>query len=61
MGAATALLHAPRDPLIDAIIADSPFADLHQLIEEIVEVSTARGAQVPPSPGTGQTETASVC
>ncbi len=40
MGAATSLLHCPRDPLIDGMILDSPFADLQQLIEEIVEVRT---------------------
>lgn len=37
MGAATAILHAPRDPLIDGLVLDSPFADLRQLIDEIVE------------------------
>jgi pimeloyl-ACP methyl ester carboxylesterase len=43
MGAATALMHCPRDPLIDGMILDSPFSDLEQLINEIVEV---RGACV---------------
>lgn len=36
MGAATALLHAHRDPSIAAMILDSPFADLRQLVDEIV-------------------------
>jgi hypothetical protein len=38
MGAATSLLHTPRDPLIDGMVLDSPFSDLRQLIDEIVEV-----------------------
>jgi len=37
MGAATALLHADRDPSIGAICADSPFASLRQLAEELAQ------------------------
>ncbi len=36
MGAATALLHAHRDPSIGGMILDSPFADLRQLATELV-------------------------
>lgn len=36
MGASTALLHASRDPSLAGIVADSPFSNLWQLIEEIV-------------------------
>lgn len=34
MGAATALLHASRDPSIAGLVLDSSFADLKQLINE---------------------------
>jgi len=37
MGAATSLLHAHRDPTIAGMILDSPFADLRQLIDELVD------------------------
>lgn len=37
MGAATALLHADRDPSIDAMLLDSPFADFGQLAEELLQ------------------------
>lgn len=35
MGASTVLMHAARDPSIAGVVADSPFCDLWQLIEEI--------------------------
>ena len=35
MGAATALLHADRDPSIAGIICDSPFTDLKKLVFEL--------------------------
>ncbi|HWI54057.1 MAG TPA: alpha/beta fold hydrolase [Desulfobacteria bacterium] len=34
MGAATALTAAAEDPRIEAVVADSPFADLHAYLEE---------------------------
>eukprot|EP00933_Yihiella_yeosuensis_P033354 TRINITY_DN27081_c0_g1_i1.p1 TRINITY_DN27081_c0_g1~~TRINITY_DN27081_c0_g1_i1.p1 ORF type:complete len:426 (-),score=82.01 TRINITY_DN27081_c0_g1_i1:96-1373(-) len=37
MGAATALMHADRDPGIGAIALDSPFASLRQLAEELAK------------------------
>jgi len=36
MGAATALMHASRDPSIAGVVADSPFCDLWQLIQEVL-------------------------
>lgn len=36
MGAATALLHADRDPSIAGIVLDSPFSDLTKLVNELV-------------------------
>jgi len=36
MGAATALLHAWRDPSIAGIVVDSPFSNLKTQIEEFV-------------------------
>ncbi|KAA0158385.1 hypothetical protein FNF31_05455 [Cafeteria roenbergensis] len=53
MGAATSLLHCPRDPLIDGMILDSPFADLQQLIEEIVERFRSQAGVTVPSWVTG--------
>jgi alpha-beta hydrolase superfamily lysophospholipase len=41
MGAATALLHAHRDPSVAAIVLDSPFADLRRLCSELVGVGSA--------------------
>ena len=35
MGAVTALLHADRDPSIAAIVLDSPFSNLHKLVNEL--------------------------
>lgn len=35
MGAATALLHADRDPSIAGLVLDSAFADLKQLVFEL--------------------------
>lgn len=37
MGAATALLHVDRDPGLGAVVLDSPFASLPQLIGELAE------------------------
>lgn len=37
MGAATALLHGHRDPSIAAVILDSPFASLEQVVRELVD------------------------
>jgi len=39
MGAATALLHGPRDPSIAALVLDSSFADLDQLALEMVRAT----------------------
>lgn len=36
MGAATALLHADRDPSIAGLVLDSPFSDLTKLVNELV-------------------------
>lgn len=47
MGAATALLHGDRDPYIAAMVLDSPFADLTQLAEEIVEKGRGDGISIP--------------
>jgi len=41
MGAATALLHGHRDPSIAAMVLDSPFASLEQVVRELVD-----GAQI---------------
>lgn len=47
MGAATALMHGDRDPSIACMILDSPFADLTQLCEEMVEKAREQGINVP--------------
>jgi pimeloyl-ACP methyl ester carboxylesterase len=47
MGAATALMHGDRDPSIACMILDSPFADLTQLCEEMVEKGKDQGIHVP--------------
>jgi dienelactone hydrolase len=47
MGAATALMHGDRDPSIAAMILDSPFADLTQLAEEMVDKGREHGLVVP--------------
>jgi len=47
MGAATALMHGDRDPSIACMILDSPFADLPQLAEEMVEKGREQGINVP--------------
>ena len=47
MGAATALMHGDRDPSIACMILDSPFADLTQLAEEMVEKGKEQGINVP--------------
>mmetsp|Transcript_12602 Transcript_12602/g.21013 ORF Transcript_12602/g.21013 Transcript_12602/m.21013 type:complete len:546 (+) Transcript_12602:196-1833(+) len=47
MGAATALMHGDRDPSIACMILDSPFADLTQLCEEMVEKGKEQGIHVP--------------
>mmetsp|Transcript_32337 Transcript_32337/g.32960 ORF Transcript_32337/g.32960 Transcript_32337/m.32960 type:complete len:547 (-) Transcript_32337:425-2065(-) len=47
MGAATALLHGERDPSIAGMILDSPFADLQQLAEEMVDRGRQQGLAVP--------------
>ena len=39
----TALLHGDRDPSIAGMILDSPFADLTQLCEEMVEKARDHG------------------
>lgn len=40
MGAATALMHADRDPSIAGLVLDSPFSDLKVLCEELVDIYT---------------------
>jgi hypothetical protein len=47
MGAATALMFGDRDPSIACMILDSPFADLSQLAEEMVEKGREQGIVVP--------------
>lgn len=47
MGAATSLMHGDRDPSIACMILDSPFADLTQLAEEMVEKGREQGITVP--------------
>jgi len=47
MGAVTALLHGDRDPSIAAMILDSPFADLTQLAEELVDKGRQQGLFLP--------------
>ena len=43
----TALLHGDRDPSIAGMVLDSPFADLTQLCEEMVEKARDHGINVP--------------
>lgn len=47
MGAATALLHADRDPTIAGIVVDSAFTSLEQLVQEIVERGRREGYTIP--------------
>jgi len=47
MGAATSLMHGDRDPSIACMILDSPFADLTQLCEEMVDKAKEQGITVP--------------
>ena len=47
MGAATALLHAERDPSIAAMVLDSAFADLNLLAQEMVEKGRKQGIFAP--------------
>ncbi|OQS06062.1 serine protease family S09X [Thraustotheca clavata] len=47
MGAVTALLHADRDPSIAGIVVDSAFANLEQLVMEIVEHGRREGYTIP--------------
>jgi pimeloyl-ACP methyl ester carboxylesterase len=47
MGAATSLMFGDRDPSIACMILDSPFADLAQLAEEMVEKGRDQGIIVP--------------
>ena len=42
MGAAAALMYAPRDPSIAGLILDSPFASLVQVAKELVSKGTFR-------------------
>ena len=47
MGAATSLMFGDRDPSIACMILDSPFADLTQLCEELVDKGREQGIVVP--------------
>ncbi|KAL3941017.1 MAG: hypothetical protein SGBAC_004558 [Bacillariaceae sp.] len=47
MGAATSLMFGDRDPSIACMILDSPFADLSQLAEELVEKGREQGIIIP--------------
>lgn len=47
MGAATALMYGDRDPLIAGMILDSPFSDLTQLFNEMLENARKQGMAVP--------------
>ena len=42
MGAAAALMHAPRDPSLAGLVLDSPFADLRQLANELIDAGRGR-------------------
>jgi len=42
MGAATALLHAYRDPSIAGLVLDSPFASMNRLTEELINKHTGK-------------------
>lgn len=47
MGAATSLLHGERDPSIAGMILDSPFSDLRELAEDMVEKGRKQGMFAP--------------
>ncbi|DBA05199.1 TPA: hypothetical protein N0F65_005049 [Lagenidium giganteum] len=47
MGAATALLHADRDPSMAGLVVDSAFTSLEQLVQEIVEHGRKEGYTIP--------------
>eukprot|EP00980_Cylindrotheca_fusiformis_P024706 scaffold12324_cov144-Cylindrotheca_fusiformis.AAC.1 len=47
MGAATAVMYGARDARIDCLIADSSFASLVKLAEELVETARQQGIVVP--------------
>jgi pimeloyl-ACP methyl ester carboxylesterase len=47
MGAATSLMYGDRDPSIACMILDSPFADLTQLCEELVDKGREQGIVIP--------------
>ncbi|RHY18232.1 hypothetical protein DYB36_010118, partial [Aphanomyces astaci] len=47
MGAVTALLHADRDPSIAGLVVDSAFANLDQLVHEVVEHGRQEGYTIP--------------
>lgn len=47
MGAATALLHAHRDPSIGAMVLDSPFTDLRTLAKELVDTYVNFKVKIP--------------
>eukprot|EP01033_Poteriospumella_lacustris_P005997 gene5997-4307_t len=47
MGAATALLHAERDPSIAGMVLDSSFSDLSVLADELVEHARKQGIFAP--------------
>jgi len=47
MGAATALLHAPRDSELAAVVCDSPFSSLVELAEGMVEMGRKHGVYAP--------------
>eukprot|EP01156_Anaeramoeba_ignava_P007606 Anaeramoba_ignava/a352826_35.p1 GENE.a352826_35~~a352826_35.p1 ORF type:complete len:351 (-),score=104.71 a352826_35:43-1065(-) len=42
MGAVSTVLYCATDPTISAVILDSPFSDLNQLINELVELSPVK-------------------
>ena len=47
MGAVAALMHANRDPSVAGMVLDSPFCDLVQLAEELVQKTRDQGVTVP--------------
>jgi len=47
MGAVTALMHASRDPMIQAMILDSAFTDLAKVTEELIDRGREAGAIMP--------------
>ena len=50
MGAASAVMHAARDPSLAGLVLDSPFASLEAVAIELVTSSSAAAPNLPPIP-----------